>query len=57
MDFGCDAHCSTLRVTLCSTQLDLRKNQIGDAGAAELAEALAINRTLTEVCLAWHAAT
>jgi len=44
------------RAVLCSTQLYLSANQIGDAGAAELATALAINRTLTRVCLAWRGA-
>jgi len=41
---------------LCSTQLTLVNDQIGDAGVAELAKALATNRTLTQVCLAWHGA-
>jgi len=43
-------------VPLGSVQLNLDDNQIGAAGAAELAKALAINCTLTRVCLAWHSA-
>jgi len=41
---------------LCSAQLSLSTNQIGAAGAAELAKALATNHTLTAVCLVWHTA-
>jgi len=39
---------------LYSAQFYLGVNQIGDAGAAELAKALASNDTLTEVCMARH---
>jgi len=42
--------------SLCSAQLYLDRNHIGDAGAVELAKALAINRTLKRVCLAWRGA-
>jgi len=34
---------------LCCVQLGLNNNNIGDAGATELAKALANNRTLTAV--------
>jgi len=44
--------CPLSRAVLCSAQLFLSANQIGDVGAAELAKAPAINRTLTRVCLA-----
>ena len=33
------------------TQLDLRDNNIGDAGAASLAEAMKVNTTLTQLDL------
>lgn len=36
----------------CSSQLDLSKDRIGDLGAAELAKAIAANRSLTTVCCA-----
>jgi len=38
-------------------QLSLTNNQIGDAGAAELAKALAAHHTLVEVCCVPHGAT
>jgi len=46
----------TVPAPICSAQLYLRNNQIGDAGAAELAKALATNSTLTYVCWVWHTA-
>jgi len=39
-----------------SAQLNLRDNEIGAAGAAELAKALATNDTLTAVCMVSHSA-
>jgi len=42
--------------SLCLAQLYLIDSHFGDVGAAELAKALAINRTLTRVCLAWRCA-
>jgi len=41
---------------LCSVQLNLVGNKISAAGTAELARALATNRTLTHVCMAWRGA-
>jgi len=42
--------------SLCSMQLELGANQIGDAGATELAKALAANHTLTLVRMTWRGA-
>jgi len=53
IDIGRDTHYA-FHASLCLVQLYLNSNQIGDAGAAELAKALATNNTLTEVCIAWH---
>jgi len=39
-------------LSLCLAQLSLFNNQIGTAGTADLAKALAVNRTLTAVCCA-----
>jgi len=51
IDVVCGARFSTLCLLIsCSAQLYLGDNQIGNAGAAELAKLLAINRTLTWVC-------
>jgi len=55
-NFGCGAHCPFVPTLLCSAQLYLNGNQIGDAGAAELAKALTTNSTLIHVCMAWHIA-
>jgi len=42
-------------ILACPAQLKLSYNQIGAAGAVELAKALAVNRRLTSVCNARHA--
>lgn len=60
---ACSATVSfTVPAPLCSAQLHFLGATIGDAGAAEFAQALAANRTLTAVCRARrtegkHAAT